>query len=167
MTIKGGPANGSERIARIIEDALAELPIFDQLTTEETRDIANHMHFLEVGEGELVFEEGERGGYVCFVVDGELSVIKDAKSGEQARIATLTRGDSIGEMAVVDSFPRSATVIADTDASLVTLDREDFVQLLADHPQAGIKMLKGIARLLSMNLRRTSNNLVDYMLPMI
>ncbi|MBU2489476.1 MAG: cyclic nucleotide-binding domain-containing protein [Proteobacteria bacterium] len=167
MTIKGGPKGHSERIAGIIEDCLAELPIFDRLTNDEMHEIARHMHFLEVTAGELVFEEGERGGYVCFVVDGELSVIKDARSGEQARIATLSRGDSIGEMAVVDSFPRSATVIADTDAQLVTLDREDFLSVLTQHPQLGIKMLKGIARLLSMNLRRTSNNLVDYMLPMI
>ncbi|MBW1989222.1 MAG: cyclic nucleotide-binding domain-containing protein [Deltaproteobacteria bacterium] len=158
---------GADRIAAIIEDLLSGVSIFEELTPEEMGIVARHMHLLDMGEGELVFEEGEPGSYVCFVSDGDLAVIKDAKSGQRARLATLSRGDSIGEMAVVDRFPRSATVVAETDATLVTLDRDDFVQILSAYPQIGIKMLKGVARLLSMNLRRTSNQLVDYMLPLV
>ncbi|MDI6797623.1 MAG: cyclic nucleotide-binding domain-containing protein, partial [Desulfatibacillaceae bacterium] len=95
------------------------------------------------------------------------AVIKDAKSGERAVITKLNRGDSVGEMAVIDHFPRSATVIATADSNLVTLSSDDFKKLLTNHPQVGISILKGIARVLSINLRKTSSQLADYMLPIM
>ena len=96
-----------------------------------------------------------------------LDVIKDAASGERAQISELSAGDSIGEMAVVDNFPRSATVVAKTPATLLTMTSTDFNQLLKDHPEVGITILKAIARILSINLRKTSSQLADYMLPVM
>ncbi|MEW5735631.1 MAG: cyclic nucleotide-binding domain-containing protein [Thermodesulfobacteriota bacterium] len=146
---------------------LATLPLFDGMEPEELGIVAAHMHLFSAEEGDLVFEEGEKGNYVCFVVGGILDVIKDAASGERAQIAELSAGDSIGEMAVVDNFPRSATVVAKTPATLLTMTSTDFNQLLLSHPAVGIKILKGIARILSINLRKTSSQLADYMLPVM
>lgn len=161
-----------ERIAKqktteVILDSITGIPLFDEMDPESLKVLASHMHLLETGEGELVFEEGEKGNYMAFVVDGELAVIKDAASGERAIITSLTRGASIGEMAVIDRFPRSATVIAQTDTTLATLSNEDFHDILKNHPQVGIAMLKAIARLLSMHLRKTSSQLADYMMPLV
>ncbi len=83
-----------------------------------------------------------------------------------AALATLTKGRSIGEMAVIDDFPRSATVRARTKGTLVLLTRQGFEVILEQHPGIGVKILKGISRLLSQNLRKTSSRLVDYMLPL-
>lgn len=80
-------------------------------------------------------------------------------------ISSLHRGRSIGDMAVLDNFPRSATVRSRTKATLITLTRDSFETILDKHPRIGIKMLKGLARLLSLNLRKTSSRLADYMLP--
>jgi CRP-like cAMP-binding protein len=80
-------------------------------------------------------------------------------------IASLTRGRSIGEMAIIDDYPRSATIKAWANSTLVTLTREGFEQILDQHSAIGIKLLKEISRLLSMNLRRTSSQLADYLLP--
>jgi CRP-like cAMP-binding protein len=159
------PDNGAR--LDLILDSLAGIPLFDELSDDELKILGKHMHFLEAGEGEMIFEEGEKGNYVCFVADGELAVIKDAKSGERAIITKLNRGDSVGEMAVIDHFPRSATVIATADSNLVTLSSDDFKKLLDNHPQVGISILKGIARVLSINLRKTSSQLADYMLPIM
>ena len=54
------------------------------------------------------------------------------------------------------------TVRARTQATMVVLTREAFDSILKTHPQVGIKILKGIARLLSMNLRKTSSQLADF-----
>lgn len=146
---------------------LATLPLFDGMEPEELATVSTHMHLYNLEEGDLVFEEGEKGNYVCFVVEGILDVIKDAASGERAQIAELSAGDSIGEMAVVDNFPRSATVVAKTPATLLTMTSTEFNQLLALDPPVGIKILKAIARILSINLRKTSSQLADYMLPVM
>ena len=158
---------GESRITSLIIDSLSSIPLFDELDAAALRNVARHMHIIEVEPGEMVFEEGEAGDYVCFVVSGTLSVIKESASGDQAEITTLSKGKSIGEMAVIDEFPRSATVIASSQSTLITLNRLNFQLLLDKHPKAGIPILKGIARLVSMNLRRTSGRLADMMLPLV
>ena len=167
MTHHDAGAAARNKTMEIIMDSIAGIPLFEEVDAESLKVLAAHMHLLETGEGELVFEEGEKGNYMAFVVDGELAVIKDAASGERAVITTLARGATIGEMAVIDHFPRSATVIAQTDATLVTLSSEDFQDILTNFPQVGIAMLKGMARLLSMHLRKTSSQLADYMMPLV
>ena len=72
---------------------------------------------------------------------------------------------TIGEMSVVDNFPRSATAKARTETSFLTLTQKNFDEILKNHPEIGIKILKGISRLLSLNLRKTSSRLADYLLP--
>lgn len=147
-------------------DALCTIPMFEGLKTAELRAIAGFMNCFEVAAGDAVFLEGEPGDYVCFVAEGRLEVSKASPAGGRTAITTLTRGQSIGEMAVIEEAPRSATVLALSGARLVTLSRRDFDALLERHPQIGIGLLKGIARILSRNLRRTSGLLAERTLPL-
>ncbi len=128
--------------------------------------VAAHMNFMDLNAGEVLFKEGEKGDYVCFVAEGSLDVLKKSEKGHYVTLATLLRGRSIGEMAVIDDFPRSATVRARTPAALVILTRKKFELILDEQPAIGVKILKGISRLLSQNLRKTSSRLADYMLPL-
>lgn len=150
----------------IIEFLILNIPILGTLKDKELMVIEKYLNFIEMTPGEIVFEEGDRGDYVCFVVEGSLDVLKKSEVGEDIVISTLSKGRSIGEMAVIDDLPRSATVKARTKATLLTLSRENFDYVLAEHSAIGVKILKGIARLLSLNLRKTSSRLADYMLPL-
>ncbi len=147
-------------------DFLINIPIFDRLNAEELKIIAKYINLIEVSPGEIVFKEGDRGDYVCFVVDGTMDVLKKSETAESVVISTLPKGRSIGDMAVIDDYPRSATVKARTKATLAMLSQEKFNYILAEHSSIGVKILKGIARLLSLNLRKTSGRLADYMLPL-
>ncbi|RJR40816.1 MAG: cyclic nucleotide-binding domain-containing protein [Desulfobacteraceae bacterium] len=156
----------SEKAGKGVIDFLINIPMFDSLSTEELRIVATHMNFMDLNPGEILFKEGEKGDYVCFVAEGSLDVVKKSGKGHFVTLATLTRGRSIGEMAVIDEFPRSATVRACTTAALVILTRKGFEVILEKHPGIGVKILKGISRLLSQNLRKTSSRLADYLLPL-
>jgi len=145
---------------------LTTLPLFDELKKAEIESISNHLDFIELKKDEVLFREGEKGDCVSFVVEGTLDVIKQALTGESVVITALHRGRSIGEMSIIDDFPRSATVKARTDSKLIILTREGFDLMLGEDPQLGIKILKKISRLLSLNLRKTSSRLADYMLPL-
>jgi len=150
-----------------IADFIMEIPLFDELKSHELGIVADHMNFFEIDAGEVLFKEGDRGDYVCFVLKGGLDVVKETGvPGETATIATIERKRSIGEMSVIDNTTRSATAIARSKTSLVALPQKSFNAILDRHPKTGIKILKGIARLMSMNMRRTSSRLADYMLPM-
>lgn len=154
------------KIREPVSDFLLNTPLFDGLKTNEIENIAKHLSFIELSKDEILFREGEKGNCVCFVVEGTLDVIKQSLTGESVIITALHRGRSIGEMSVIDDFPRSATVKARTQVKLVILTREGFDLLLKENPQVGIKILKKISRLLSLNLRKTSSRLADYMLPL-
>jgi len=150
-----------------IADFIMEIPLFDELKSHEMGIVADHMNFFEIEEGEVLFKEGDQGDYVCFVLKGGLDVVKEAgEPGGTVTIATITPKRSIGEMSVIDNTTRSATAIARSKTSLVALPRKSFNKILERHPKTGIKILKGIARLMSMNMRKTSSRLADYMLPM-
>ncbi len=159
-------AAGGTITQTLIQFLILNIPILARLKDGELRTIVKHMNLIDVIPGETVFEEGDTGDYVCFVVDGTLDVEKKSESGESIVISTLSKGGSIGEMAVIDELPRSATVKARTKSTLITLSQENFNYILAEHSTIGVKVLKGIARLLSMNLRKTSTRLADYMLPL-
>ncbi|UCB49415.1 MAG: cyclic nucleotide-binding domain-containing protein [Deltaproteobacteria bacterium] len=150
----------------IIEFLILNIPILGTLQDKELMVIESYLNFIELTPGEIVFREGEPGDYVCFVVEGSLDVLKRSESGEDIVISTLSKGRSIGEMSVIDDLPRSASVKARTKATLLTLSRENFDYILAEHSKIGVKILKGIARLLCLNLRKTSSRLADYMLPL-
>lgn len=141
--------------------SMTQLHIFRSLVREELKEVAPYMFFLDFAENMTVFKEGDSGDYVCFVVEGLLEVTKKAKSGGVTVIAQLVPGHSIGEMSVIDEFPRSATVTAKEKTRLITLTRKNFETLVEQHPRIGNKMLKGIARSLSMNLRKTSGQLAE------
>ena len=154
------------KVSKVIINLLLDIPIFDRLDPDELKVVSNYMNYMDFEPGEIVFKEGEKGDYICFVVEGSLKVLKRTEAGKQVSISTLNRGRSIGEMAVIDDFPRSATVKAHSKSSLIILTRKGFDLILNDHSETGVKILKGIARLLSQNLRKTSSRLADYMLPL-
>lgn len=156
----------SRKALTALVDSLSNIPLFDRLNGQELGVLAKYVNVIDVNPGEYIFKEGDKGDYVCFVEKGSLDVMKRSSTGGTAIIATLTRGRSIGEMAVIDNFPRSATIRARTKATLLTLTRSGFDLILEQEPTIGVKILKGISRLLSQNLRRTSSQLADYMLPL-
>jgi CRP/FNR family transcriptional regulator, cyclic AMP receptor protein len=152
----------SERLA----DYLSLIPIFSALQTEELQTIEKYMFFNKIEPGEYVFREGEKGDYVCFVAFGALDVIKLNQHAQPVVITTLAKGGSIGEMALIDKLTRSASVRAVAPSSLIVLTRKGFDLILKLHPEIGIKILKGVASLLSINLRKTSDKLAEFMPPL-
>ncbi len=152
-------------LSKAVVDLLIGIPMFDQIRADELRIVARHMNFMDFEPKEIIFSEGDTGDFVCFVTKGVLDVLKKNEKGKNTVIASLVRGRSLGEMSIIDDFPRSATVKAKTKSTLLILTRKGFDQLLEQHPRIGVKILKGLAKLLSMNLRKTSSLLADYMLP--
>lgn len=143
---------------------ISEVPIFAALSDEELMVVEKHLTSHEVAAKDVVFKEGSHGNYMCFVVEGELDVIKRVGADKQATLVTLGKGQSVGEMAMIDGLIRSATVRAKTDSLIVVMKRGDFDTLLEKYPRIGVKILRGLARMLSMNLRKTSNDLTKLML---
>ncbi len=142
-----------------IYERLRHNPIFVHLDRYMFQMVEKRLVFRQLEPNEYLFLEGEHGDTMAFVLHGELNIIKKNSQGTPTVIHRMHAGDSIGEMALLDELTRSASVQATQLSALVLLSRQDFEQILVDYPQTGIAMLRGVATMLSLNLRRTSEDL--------
>lgn len=159
------PNSPKNVLKEAIINCLSGIPIFADLDPAELNTVSGHMHVSRFEAGDLVFSEGDPGDEVCFVVDGTLDVLKSYEGKLEKKIAVKAPGGSIGEMAVIGNFSRTATVKSRTDATLLTLPRRRFDQICEEHPKIGVKILRSIAQMLSLHLRDTSQELLDLISP--
>jgi CRP-like cAMP-binding protein len=147
-------------------DFIINLPLFEFLERDDLEEVAARMDVLELAPGETLFNEWDKADYVCFVESGELDVTKKTGPDSSDVRATLGRGRSIGEMSIINNFPRSSTVVARSSVRLAVFQRTAFEDILENQVDIGINILKGLANLLSVNLKKASSRLADNMLPM-
>lgn len=147
-------------------DFIINPPLFEFLERDDLFEVAARMDFVDLDAGEVLFHEWDRADFVCFIESGELDVTKKNGPDSSEVMATLTRGRSIGELSIINNFPRSSTVIARSKARLAVFPRSSFEDILEKKADIGINILKGLATLLSINLKKASSRLADNMLPM-
>lgn len=144
-------------------DLILSLPLFDAFKMDELDTLSRHMNYMEILRGEYLFSEGDKGDYMCFVVRGLLDVLKKTTKGDFRVIARLGKGNTIGEMSIIDKSPRSASVVARQPTVAIILTKKGFDILTQKHPTLGVTLLKKIMRLLSLNMRRTTSKLAEKM----
>jgi CRP-like cAMP-binding protein len=140
---------------------LLNLSLFDAFKSDEIDILARHMDSSEIKRGEHLFVENDKGDFMCFVVRGLLDVLKKTSAGDHRVIARLGKGNTIGEMSIIDKSARSATVIARQPSVVIILTKKGFDILTDQYPSVGVTLLKNIMRLLSLNMRLTTSKLAD------
>jgi CRP-like cAMP-binding protein len=139
---------------------LAEIRLFDALDTQERNELGEWLTYKELKRGSVIYRQGSLGRSVCFVVDGELDVIHRSDVGD-AKIATLSKGEAVGELGLIDGLTRSADVIASSDAAVLILSRKEFDKMVAEKPIIGFKVLQQLAKAMSKTLRDRSETLAQ------
>ncbi len=147
-------------------DFIINLPLFEFLEMDQLAEVAANMEFVCLKAGEVLFKEWDKADFVCFVESGELDVTKKNGPDTSATMATLKRGRSIGEMSIINNFPRSSTVVARSEVRIAVFRRDQFEVILEQQVAIGVNILKGLANLLSINLQKASSRLADNMLPL-
>ncbi|MDF1780600.1 MAG: cyclic nucleotide-binding domain-containing protein [Alcanivoracaceae bacterium] len=134
---------------------LRKMPVFAQLSKSQIEVLLGHMEEVIFPAGSALFEEGDHGDRLYYIIAGFLEVVKAAGTSQARTLASMGPGESLGEMAIIDELPRSATVAARSEVHALVLTREAFDQVVHDEPAIGVEILKGLARRMSMNLRYT------------
>src|SRR5262249_39167332 len=109
-------------------ELLRGLPIFAPLPPVVLEQVATHFSTLRFRAGDTVVREGDHGDSFYVVAEGEVMV---APAGRP--VVTVGPGDSFGEIALLRDVPRTATVIARTDAELLVLERDVFIAAVTGH----------------------------------
>jgi aquaporin Z len=108
-----------------------------------------------VSAGEMVMREGELGSEAYIIERGVLEVLRDRLEATPVSVAHLERGDWVGEISLLLEEPRTATVVALTDAQLRRVTKKDFGHILASDPERTQELLRQLAR----RVRESSNRL--------
>ncbi|MEX2323489.1 MAG: cyclic nucleotide-binding domain-containing protein [Acidimicrobiia bacterium] len=98
-------------------DALKDVPIFADLSRRARRLAAEHCDLIEVDAGETLIEQGDLAHEFYIIIDGQVDVLV---AGVKA--ATLGAGDVMGEIGVLDTHKRTATVVTTTPTRLIMMD---------------------------------------------
>ncbi len=123
-----------------IDERLAEVPLFEGLSKQQLRRISSLMTRIDRPAGQILTREGEHGSEFFIVLEGELEV----RQADRV-IATRQPGDYVGEIALLDRRPRTATVVASTPVSVEVLSRREFVSLLAEVPELSVQIMATMA----------------------
>jgi serine/threonine protein phosphatase PrpC len=135
-------------------DVLANMPLFSRLTERELMRVMQLVEVREYGDGDLVIREGDKGDELFIVLDGKVRVSR----GEQT-LTHLGQGEHVGEMALIRSVPRSATVAAVGAAELIAIRRADFFEILRKEHEIAVKMLWQFLGVFADRLDQTSSEL--------
>ena len=134
-------------------ELLKGVDMFEGLTEQELRRVAAICREAKYAKGQIVTSQGEEGDEMFIVRDGLVEVTV-AEAGEGPRtVVNLGTGQVVGEMALVDRGPRSATVRCVTDATLNVIERDAFEQLCQSSAQIGMVVYRNLAADLSFKLR--------------
>ena len=137
--------------------ALQELPLLQDFSGTDLNDILYSSYFLECDPGEAFIEEGTNDQRIYILLAGTVDVIK----GDETIASSDKVGDLFGELAVVDSAARSASVVAKTHALLLVVDQQFIQEMkpMADNGEFYATIYGFLAKILASRLRTTSAEL--------
>jgi CRP-like cAMP-binding protein len=133
-------------------DHMRKVPLFRGMSTSALETVADRATETTFADGETVTREGEPGNTFYIVTDGRLHVSK-----EGTMVRDLGPGDFLGEIALVDGGPRTATVTADGPVQALVIRRADFLEMI--EWDSAVRL--GVLTALTERIRKTAPGELD------
>ena len=130
-------------------DALASLrgiPLFARVAQGDLEQIASHLIERRYPRNTTIVEEGLPGDYMYILRDGRVKVTKLSEDGREKILDFLETGSFVGEMALLERGPRSASVKTLSPVRVLALSRTDFIALLRKSPDLALAVIQELSR---------------------
>ncbi len=131
--------------------------LFGGLTEEDLNEVVALGHSRAVKKGESLYLQGDPGTTLYLIVSGEVVISANSPEGQEMHLNTLTSGDIMGEIALLDGGTRTASATVNQDGLIFCIERSDFLALLERQPHITTQLLK----LVCQRVRWTSGLLED------
>jgi len=126
-------------------DHLRNVPIFTDLSDSDLNRIASKMVSRGYEKGQMILLEEGTGETFFIITSGTVKVTRLSDDGREVIMALLGGRDFFGEMSLLDGEGRSANIVANEDAEVMTLSRRDFPECLETYPKITIALLEELA----------------------
>ena len=140
---------------------LMETQLFRGLTNSELSEITSVLDIQRFAKDEVIFAEGDVGDAWYVLYEGSVQISKHIPFHKDNKVAILAPPDAFGEMAILDSTPRSATVIAKEDCVVIRFVRRKFERLLEEGTLGAFKLVYGMAKVLSERHREMNEQIAS------
>ena len=124
---------------------LRNVPIFSDLKDSDLNIISDKMISRSYEKGQMILLEESQGETFFIIVSGAVKVTRLSDDGREVILAILGESDFFGEMSLLDGEGRSANIVANEDAEVLTLSRRDFLDCLETYPKIAIALLEELA----------------------
>lgn len=141
----------SERVLKL----LSGVELFSELEPEDLAKVVTVAQVRPVAKDTTIFHAGDPADAVFVVASGKVKIVVTSSDGKEFILTVLGAGQVFGEMALLESAPRSATVITATAVELLVINRKEFHHLLATSPSISRNLLA----ILSRRLRRANSKM--------
>ncbi len=129
-----------------LSDFLLYVPIFSDLP----RDIINQIGKIgtkrKYKKDNVILLEEESGNALFVVISGKVKIARESSDGKEVILTILSESDFFGEMSILSGLTNSATVISLEDSELFMIQKQDFLELLKQHPQISISLLEELSK---------------------
>jgi CRP/FNR family cyclic AMP-dependent transcriptional regulator len=125
-------------------ELLRKIPLFANLEPSKLKLLAFTSERITYDAGQVLFNQGDMGDAAYIIVDGEAEVKVDTPNGDLT-VATLTRNDFVGEIAILCDVPRTATVQAKSRVVTLRIAKDLFFRLITEFPQMSVEIMRELA----------------------
>jgi CRP-like cAMP-binding protein len=141
-------------------EILKKIPLFSDLKGRDLKVIDGMVYERRYDAGEYMFETGQPGAAMFIIEEGEVQITRLNAAGEEVVLARLRNGEFLGELALLDNSPRSASALVGKPTKALAIFREDLDKLLDSHPDLGGKVMKKLAVIIGIRLKATNEMLM-------
>lgn len=127
-------------------ELLRKVPLFSGLEKEDLATLSSIVTRKEFGKRDTLFHQGDPGEEFMILTEGSVKVELMNSEGKELTLTILTPFQFLGELALLDDVPRSATVVSMEQSVLLSINKRDFARLLESYPRMSIPMLRQLTR---------------------
>ena len=121
--------------------SLAGIHLLREIPAAERKALEERCSFRIFAPGEVIVARFSAGNSVYFILSGTARVVHYLPGEDEITIATVAEGDTVGEIAAIDGFGRSATIIADEEVAVAEMPRSEFRDLVVKHGEVAFALL--------------------------
>ena len=147
---------------KTIRDILKEVSIFHGLSDSDLEILEEKMILTVYQKDDYIFREGELGQELYILVEGDVSITKKDKYGNEREIIKLYGGSLFGEMSLIDIQKRAASIRVLSETTIAILDYNSVLDIYHDNLELFTKIILNIAREISRRLRRMDRLYVEF-----
>jgi CRP-like cAMP-binding protein len=140
-------------------EVLQLCPIFQNLTNRELKKVSGLIYERRYQAGEYLFEKDQPGTAMFIIKSGLVNIVVPGRDGEETVLAALNPEEFLGELALLDDTPRSASAKAVEKTETLAFFREDLNELQATYPVIASQIFKDLAVMIGRRLKAANEQL--------